>query len=204
MFVNSMSDLFHEAIRDDYAALVAQVMADANWHVYQVLSKRSDRMRQLLRTDLRFAARSSHIWWGVSVENRRHGLPRIEHLRDANPAVAFLSIEPLLEDLGEIDLRGIDWVIVGGESGVRARPMKTEWVLNIKEQCLSAGIPFFFKQWGGLQKGKNGRKLEGRTYDDLHDRPRNSVPDPDARRRLLAKYAEAWPSVSRDLKKQTA
>ena len=179
-------------------------MAEANWHVYQVLTKRSDRMRQLLRTSLPFAARSSHIWWGVSVENRRHGLPRIEHLRDANPAVAFLSIEPLLEDLGEIDLRGIHWVIVGGESGAGARPMKAEWVLSIKEQCLSAGIPFFFKQWGGLQKGKNGRKLEGRTYDDLPDRPRNSVPDADVRRMLIAKYADAWPSPSPDLKKQTA
>jgi protein gp37 len=204
VFVNSMSDLFHEGIRDDYVALVAQVMAEANWHVYQVLTKRSDRMCQLLRTSLRFAARSSHIWWGVSVENRRHGLPRIEHLRDANPAVAFLSIEPLLEDLGEIDLRGIHWVIVGGESGAGARPMKAEWVLSIKEQCLSAGIPFFFKQWGGLQKGKNGRKLDGRTYDDLPDRPRNSVPDADTRRTLIAKYADAWPSPSPDLKKQTA
>jgi protein gp37 len=204
VFVNSMSDLFHEGIRDDYVALVTQVMAEANWHVYQVLTKRSDRMCQLLRTRLRFAARSSHIWWGVSVENRRHGLPRIERLRDAKPTVAFLSIEPLLEDLGDIDLRGIHWVIVGGESGAGARPMKAEWVLNIKQQCLASGIPFFFKQWGGLQKSKNGRKLDGRTYDDLPDRQRNSVPDADARRMLIAKYADAWPSPSPDLKKQTA
>jgi protein gp37 len=204
VFVNSMSDLFHEGIHDDYVAIVAQVMAEANWHVYQVLTKRSDRMCQLLRTRLRFAAASSHIWWGVSVENRRHGLPRIERLRDANPTVAFLSIEPLLEDLGDIDLRGIHWVIVGGESGAGARPMKAEWVLNIKQQCLAAGIPFFFKQWGGLQKSKNGRKLDGRTYDDLPDRQRSSVPDADARRLLIAKYADPWPSLSPDLKKQTA
>lgn len=200
VFVNSMSDLFHEGIRDDYVALVAQVMVDGNWHVYQVLTKRSDRMRQLLRTSLRFTARSSHIWWGVSVENRRHGLPRIEHLRDANPTVAFLSIEPLLEDLGEIDLRGIHGVIVGGESGAGARPMKAEWVLSIKEQCRSAGIPFFFKQWGGQQRGRYGRMLEGRTYDDLSDRPRNSVPEADARRMLIAKYADTSPSPSPGLK----
>jgi protein gp37 len=127
VFVNSMSDLFHEAVADDYIVLVARVMAVANWHAYQVLTKRSERLRDLLRTKLRFAAESPHIWWGVSVENQRHGLPRIDHLRDANPLVAFLSIEPLLQNLGRVDLQRINWVIVGGESGPGARPMQPEW-----------------------------------------------------------------------------
>jgi protein gp37 len=103
----------------------------------------------------------------VSVENRRHGLPRIEHLRAATPAMAFLSIEPLLEDLGEIDLRGIRWVIVGGESGAKARPMQREWVVNIRRQCRKAKVPFFFKQWGGVRKSEKGRLLDGRTYDEV-------------------------------------
>ena len=117
VFVNSMSDLFHNDVPDAYITLVARVMAEANWHTYQVLTKRSDRLRDLLRNELRFVAELPHIWWGVSVENRKHGLPRIDHLQQANAAMAFLSIEPLLQDIGEIELTGIDWVIVGGESG---------------------------------------------------------------------------------------
>jgi protein gp37 len=117
VFVNSMSDLFHCDVPDEYIILVAQVIAQANWHTYQVLTKRSERLRDLLQTKLAFAAELDHIWWGVSVENQKHGLPRIDHLREANPRMAFLSVEPLLEDLGEFDLTGIDWVIVGGESG---------------------------------------------------------------------------------------
>ena len=107
------------------------------------------------------------MWWGVSVEDKRFGVPRIDHLRDSSAAIKFLSIEPLLEDLGEIDLRGIDWVIVGGESGPHARPMRPEWVVSIKEQCRLTGVPFFFKQWGGVRKSKTGRTLEGRTYDEI-------------------------------------
>lgn len=122
-FVNSMSDLFHENVPDDYIVRVAKVMRKANWHVFQVLTKRSERMSRLLNTTLRFATNDSHIWWGVSVENRKYGLPRIGHLRAADVPVRFLSIEPLLEDLGRLDLGGISWVIVGGESGVGARPM---------------------------------------------------------------------------------
>ena len=128
IFVNSMSDLFHKDVSDAYVAMVAEVMRVANWHTYQVLTKRSERLRQMLCTDLRALAPEPHIWWGVSVENRRHGLPRLEHLRAAPAAVKFLSIEPLLEDLGAIDLTGISWVIVGGESGHGARPMKAERV----------------------------------------------------------------------------
>src|SRR5207248_10413763 len=124
-------------------------------------------MRSLLNSKLRFAAHSAHIWWGVSVENQKHGLPRIEQLRAANVAMRFLSVEPLLEDLGRLDLSGIDWVIVGGESGPGARPLHRDWVLSIRNQCCKARVPFFFKQWGGVHKSKNGRKLDGRTYGQM-------------------------------------
>lgn len=167
IFVNSMSDLFHQVVPDDFIVSVGRVMEQASWHTFQVLTKRSDRMHDLLNDQLRFAARLPHVWWGVSVENKKHGLPRIEHLRDTPAAVKFLSIEPLLEDLGAIDLRGISWVIVGGESGRGARPMKREWVTSIQVQCTRARVPFFFKQWGGVQKKKNGRELDGRTWDEF-------------------------------------
>ena len=167
IFVNSMSDLFHEGISDNYIASVANVMLRADWHVYQVLIKRSERMSRLLATKLRSHAASPHIWWGVSVEDRKYGLPRIEYLRNSPAVVRFLSIEPLLEDLGFINLRGISWVIVGGESGPGARPMKREWVTSILAQCEDAAVPFFFKQWGGVRKKKAGRQLNGRTYDAM-------------------------------------
>jgi protein gp37 len=167
VFVNSMSDLFHDAVPDDYIASVADVMVRANWHTYQVLTKRSARMRDLLNTRLRLAATKSHIWWGVSVENKTYGLPRIEHLRSSPAAIKFLSVEPLLEDVGALNLSGIDWVIVGGESGFGARPMRREWVVSIRRQCRQNGVPFFFKQWGGVHKSKAGRLLDGRTYDEM-------------------------------------
>jgi protein gp37 len=165
-----MSDLFHEDVPDDYIAEIADVMGRADWHTYQVLTKRSSRMRDLLKTRLRFAAAKPHIWWGVSAEDKRYGLPRISHLRTAPAAVRFLSIEPLLEDLGVIDLTGIHWVIVGGESGFGARPMLRQWVVSIRRQCRQNGIPFFFKQWGGFPKSKAGRVLDGRTYDEMPSR----------------------------------
>jgi len=171
IFVNSMSDLFQEDVPDDYIETVARVMVDANWHTYQVLTKRAERMRDLLSGRLRHAARQAHIWWGVSVENRKHGLPRIAHLRSAPARVRFLSIEPLLEDLGRINLRGIKWVIVGGESGPGARPMAAEWVRGIRDQCGRADVPFFFKQWGGVRKSETGRRLDGRTYSEFPARP---------------------------------
>jgi protein gp37 len=133
IFVNSMSDLFHDGIRDEYIAAVADVMMKAHWHTYQVLTKRSARLLYLLRTRLRLAAEQPHIWWGVSVENKSCGIPRIEHLQESPAAVRFLSIEPLLEDLGKINLSGIHWVIVGGESGFGARAMKREWVVSIRK-----------------------------------------------------------------------
>jgi protein gp37 len=167
IFVNSMSDLFHEGVSDDYIVTVADVMQAANWHTFQVLTKRSERMRSLLQTKLSMAARKAHIWWGVSVENRKYGLPRIDQLRAAPATVRFLSIEPLLEDLGQVDLTGISWVIVGGESGPGARPMKKEWVISIRDQCHEQGVPFFFKQWGGVHKKQTGRELDGKTYDEF-------------------------------------
>jgi protein gp37 len=167
IFVNSMRDLFHPGVPDDYIAEIANVMVSAHWHTYQVLTKRSDRMRPMLAGKLRFAAEKSHIWWGVSVENRRQGVPRIAELQASPAAVRFLSVEPLLEDLGQLDLSGIHWVIVGGESGFGARPMKREWVVSVRRQCRNYGIPFFFKQWGGVHKAVAGRHLDGRTYDEM-------------------------------------
>jgi protein gp37 len=175
IFVNSMSDLFHDEVPDNYIVAVAQVMATAKWHTYQVLTKRSERLRKLLNTKLRFAAKQRHIWWGVSVEDKKYGLPRIEDLRNADAKVRFLSVEPLLEDIGKLDLQGIDWMIVGGESGAGARPMKKEWVLPLRDQCKRSGVPFFFKQWGGVRKAKAGRRLEGRTYDEFPSRVRHPI-----------------------------
>jgi protein gp37 len=140
---------------------------DANWHTYQVLTKRADRMRDLLLTRISFGAHQDHIWWGVSVENKKHGMPRISELQQSDAVVRFLSIEPLLEDLGILDLNGISWVIVGGESGPGARPMKKEWVVSIRDQCLEAGVPFFFKQWGGVRKKLAGRLLDGSLYNQF-------------------------------------
>jgi protein gp37 len=194
IFVNSMSDLFHEDVGEDYIFAVARVMVAAKWHTYQVLTKRAERMRRLLNTRLRFAATEPHIWWGVSVENQKHGLPRIEHLRAGDAAVRFLSVEPLLEDLGVVNLQGIDWVIVGGESGPGARPMKKEWVVSLRDQCGRAGVPFFFKQWGGVRKSAFGRKLEGRTYDEFPPRPCHRVLPAD-QCSVLAAQAESWAGI---------
>ena len=167
IFVNSMSDLFHPGVPDEYIVKIAEIMVSAQQHTFQVLTKRSARMRELLGTKLRFASPLRHIWWGVSVENRKHGLPRLADLQGSPAAVKFLSIEPLLEDLGALDLSGVSWVIVGGESGPGARPLRKEWVLALRDHCQAAGVPFFFKQWGGVQKSRLGRKLEGKTYDGM-------------------------------------
>lgn len=167
IFVNSMSDLFHPEIPDEYIVRVAEVMMEGSWHQYQVLTKRSERLRSLLNTKLKFATRSPHIWWGVSVENKKHGVVRISHLQETPAAIKFLSVEPLLEDLGSVDLNDIDWMIVGGESGWRARKMEEAWVQNLLEQCREQGVSFFFKQWGGVRKKAAGRLLNGRTYDEL-------------------------------------
>jgi protein gp37 len=175
IFVNSMSDLFHDSVPDEYIEAVARVMVKAEWHTYQVLTKRSERMASLLQGRLSFAASAPHIWWGVSVENRQYGLPRLLDLQNAPAAIRFLSVEPLLEGLGPLDLRGIHWVIVGGESGHGARPLDKAWVTSIRDQCVNAGVPFFFKQWGGVHKKRAGRLLEGRTYDGFPTRTKRPV-----------------------------
>lgn len=170
-----MSDLFHDFVTDDYIVDVATVMARANWHTYQVLTKRSERLCSLLNSKLKFAAAQPHIWWGVSVEDKRYGVPRIADLQAAKAAVRFLSVEPLLEDLGELNLRHIDWMIVGGESGAGARPIQEEWVLSLRNQCRKNKVAFFFKQWGGVRKAKTGRRLQGKTYDEFPKRVHHPV-----------------------------
>jgi protein gp37 len=167
IFVNSMSDLFHPSVSDEYIRQVAEVMRDADWHIFQVLTKRADRLQTALSTYLSDIAECEHIWWGVSVEDKKYGVPRIDHLRNAPARVRFLSVEPLLEDIGKINLKGIHWVIVGGESGNGARKMAEPWVKSVRDQCKRAGVAFFFKQWGGVRKHKTGRSLDGVQYDEL-------------------------------------
>ncbi|MCC6159822.1 MAG: phage Gp37/Gp68 family protein [Deltaproteobacteria bacterium] len=165
IFVNSMSDLFHVDIPDAYIARVFDAMNAAPWHTYQVLTKRADRLEKLApRLPWR-----PHIWMGVSVENNDH-LFRVEHLRATRAHVKFLSLEPLLGPLPDLDLRGIDWAIVGGESGPGARPMDPAWVVGIRDRCARAKVPFFFKQWGGVNKKRAGRLLDGRTWDEMPER----------------------------------
>jgi protein gp37 len=172
IFVNSMSDLFHERVPDAFIERVFRAMLAAPRHTFQVLTKRADRLAAWHDERPEFW-RAPNIWLGVSVEDRRFGVPRIPRLHTVNAAVRFLSIEPLLEDLGCLDLAGIEWVIVGGESGRGARPMKREWVISIREQCQIAAVPFFFKQWGGRRKKDAGRILDGRTWDGF---PRREPP----------------------------
>lgn len=169
-FVNSMSDLFHENVPDAYIEQVFDVIAEAHWHTFQILTKRAERMAKIFEQK----AAPRNAWLGVSVEDRKHGIPRIDHLRGVNSSIRFLSVEPLLEDIGVLNLERIHWVIVGGESGPKARPMKIEWVDAIREQCEEAGVAFFFKQWGGWgadgvkrAKKHNGRELHGRTWDEM-------------------------------------
>ena len=188
IFVNSMSDLFHEKVSDDYIVTVARVMTAANWHTYQVLTKRADRLQKLLKGKLGFAAKQQHIWWGVSVENQKHGIPRIDLLRKSPAQVRFLSVEPLLENVGPINLEGINWVIVGGESGPGARPMDINWVRGIHSQCRRAKVAFFFKQWGGVRKSEAGRELDGQTYDEFPKRKEASVPNLEFRRNALERF----------------
>jgi protein gp37 len=192
VFVNSMSDLFHPKVPESYIARVVEVMLAADWHTYQVLTKRPERMQSLLRGCFEGAAKAEHIWWGVSVENRRHGLPRIDALRRSDAEMKFLSCEPLLESLGKFSLKGINWVIVGGESGPGARPMKKAWVREIQKHCARAGVPFFFKQWGGVQKSRFGRLLDGRTHDELPDIKASEFPN----RSLRFKSAERLEQAS--------
>ena len=171
-FVNSMSDLFHNDIPFEFLDQVFDVIRRTPQHTYQILTKRAARMRKYFVPGERIVP--GNVWLGVSVENRKYGQPRVDELREVEAGIRFLSVEPLLEDLGRIDLTGIHWVIVGGESGPKARPMKPEWVAGIKEQCEEQGVAFFFKQWGGWgadgkkrHKKENGRVFAGQTWDQM-------------------------------------
>jgi protein gp37 len=162
IFVNSMSDLFHRSIPDEYISRVFHTMGRAHWHQFQVLTKRADRLEEISpKIDW-----PENVWMGVSVESQQYET-RIDHLRRIGARVRFLSLEPLLGPLPNLDLREIHWVIVGGESGPGARRMPEDWVVGIRDQCRAAGVPFFFKQWGGVNKKKSGRLLEGRTWDEM-------------------------------------
>jgi protein gp37 len=165
IFVNSMSDLFHDAVPIDYVQRVFDVMRRASWHRFQVLTKRASRLRKLDA----LLDWPENVWMGVSVESARY-VGRIDELRATRAAVRFLSLEPLLGPLNELELSGIDWVIVGGESGPGARPMDRDWVTSIRDRCRSAKVAFFFKQWGGTNKKRAGRSLEGRTWDEMPDK----------------------------------
>jgi len=162
IFVNSMSDLFHEDVPAAFIQAIIQIMRETPRHTYQVLTKRAQRLREMSR-EIRWP---DNVWVGVSVEDSDH-LHRIEFLRQVDCAISFLSLEPLLGPLSDLDLAGIDWAIVGGESGPKARPMCEEWVLEIRDLCEQHDVPFFFKQWGGVNKKKTGRVLEGRTYSQM-------------------------------------
>jgi protein gp37 len=162
IFVNSMSDLFHKDVPTDYIKRVFDAMKRAHWHQYQVLTKRSERVLEL-SNELDW---SPQIWMGVSIECCKYKR-RIDDLRQTGAHVKFLSLEPLLGSVGKLNLSGIDWAIVGGESGPGARPLNAEWITEIRDQCIRSGVAFFFKQWGGVQKSKTGRTLEGRTWDQM-------------------------------------
>jgi protein gp37 len=166
IFVNSMSDLFHKRVPSPFVDQVFEVMEQADWHTFQVLTKRSSRMRDYLLRRYSDRAAPTHIWTGVSVEDHR-GAARIDHLRLAPSAVRFLSVEPLIGAIGPVDLSGIHWVIAGGESGPGARPMCIEWAREIRDTCEAQEVPFFFKQWGGIRPKSGGRDLDGREWNDF-------------------------------------
>lgn len=164
IFVNSMSDLFHKAVPKSFVDRVFDTMEAAHWHIFQVLTKRSSRMRAYLQHHYGAGRGPSHIWCGVSIEDSR-AKTRVTHLRGCPAGVRFLSIEPLIGALGELDLSGIDWVIAGGESGPGARPMDADWVREVRDACDNQGVAFFFKQWGGLRPKSGGRELDGREWN---------------------------------------
>jgi protein gp37 len=171
IFVNSMSDLFHEDVPLDYIQRVFDIMRRAHWHRFQVLTKRSERLAEL-NAEIEW---TPNIWMGVSVESHAYR-SRVDDLRATRAIVKFLSLEPLLGPLDDLNLAGIDWVIVGGESGPKARPMDPAWAANLRDQCQRAAVPFFFKQWGGKNKKRKGRFLEGRTWDEMPENRADDLP----------------------------
>ena len=170
IFVNSMSDIFHKEIPFGFVKSIFNTMNRAHWHKFQVLTKRADRLEQFNK----MITWTPNIWMGVSVESKNFE-HRIDNLRRTNAVVKFLSLEPLIGPLPNLKLKGINWVIVGGESGPGARPIEKEWVVDIRKQCKSAKVPFFFKQWGGVQKKRAGRKLDGRTWDQMPATPKKLI-----------------------------
>ena len=172
IFVNSMSDLFHADVPIDFIKRVFEVIRRAHWHQFQILTKRADRLEELSSR----LPWPDNLWMGVSVENADYTF-RIDHLRRTPARIRFLSVEPLLGPIPHLNLSGIDWVIVGGESGPSSRPMEETWVIDIRDQCKPAGVPFFFKQWGGTNKKKSGRLLQGRTWDELPAARPGQLPD---------------------------
>lgn len=174
VFVNSMSDLFHKEIPQSHIASVFDTMERANWHTYQVLTKRSSLLQKFVNDRYQNTPAPKHIWLGVSVEDEK-AATRIAHLKAANASVRFLSIEPLLAPVGKLSLKGIDWVIVGGESGPRARPIDEKWIIDIRNQCVRAGVAFFFKQWGGSSPKAGGRLLEGREWNQFPKPPKTKL-----------------------------
>ena len=166
VFVNSMSDLFHKEIPENYIEHVFETMEKANWHIFQVLTKRSSLMKKFINNRYKFGKAPEHIWLGTSVEDQTK-VSRIRHLQDMNANVRFLSIEPLIGPPGKLDLTGIEWVIVGGESGPRCRPMEPSWVRSVRDQCFAQNVPFFFKQWGGIRPKTGGRELDGKEWSQF-------------------------------------
>ena len=173
IFVNSMSDLFHKDIPTSFIDKVFEVMEAANWHSFQVLTKRSSIMLNYVNQRYSNSKCPDHIWLGVSVENQQ-ATSRLEHLRKVKAAIRFISIEPLIAPVGQLNLNGISWVIVGGESGPKARTIKESWVTDIRDQCLANNVFFFFKQWGGFSPKSNGRSLEGQIWNDFPNQSTNS------------------------------
>lgn len=166
VFVNSMSDLFHKEIPIDYLESVFDVMEKADWHIFQILTKRSSLLKRFVNSRYKNYKAPEHIWLGTSIEDQSK-LSRIEHLRDSNAQVRFLSVEPLLGPPGKLNLEGIHWVIVGGESGPRCRSMEVDWVRSVRDQCTVQNVPFFFKQWGGIRPKAGGRELDGREWSQF-------------------------------------
>lgn len=182
VFVNSMSDLFHKEIPKAHISAVFDTMEKAHWHTYQILTKRSSLLQKFINDRYREKPAPRHIWLGVSIEDEK-AATRIAHLQAANAGVRFLSIEPLIAPVGRLDLSGIEWVIVGGESGPRSRPMNAKWVIDIRNQCVNAGVAFFFKQWGGFSPKAAGRLLEGKEWSQFPGRRRTASRQPEMQAR---------------------
>ncbi len=182
VFVNSMSDLFHKEIPKAHIAAVFDTMEKAHWHTYQILTKRSSLLQKFINERYREMPAPRHIWLGVSIEDEK-AATRIAHLQAANAGVRFLSIEPLIAPVGRLNLSGIEWVIVGGESGPRSRPMNAKWVIDIRNQCVNAGVAFFFKQWGGFSPKAGGRLLEGKEWSQFPGRRRTASRQPEMQAR---------------------